>query len=218
MNRIVKKILVVLPVLILTFLFLKANYRDEYRHAGARRLFLFLLTILILYGWILNFVIKRNQNSFWQVLLQSSFFVYIFMVLSLTGYFILFRELTYSGWWQKMIQRFERRDHVNLELFEIFRIYKITDKQILGNFVMLLPLGIYLPLLYKKISRFVPVLLVSLLVAVFIEVLQLATSFRSVDIDDVLLNTSGACLGYMLYKFVKLSFRENRISQSSQKQ
>ena len=127
MNRIVKKMLVVLPVLILTFLFLKANYRDEYRHAGAKRLFLFLLTILILYAWIIYFVAKRKQNYFWQVLLQSSFFVYVFMVLTLTGYFILFRELTYNGWWQKVLMRIERRDHVNLELMEIFRIYKITD-------------------------------------------------------------------------------------------
>ena len=60
MNKTVKKILVVLPVLILTFLFLKANYRDEYRHAGAKRLFLFLLSILILYTWILYFVAKRT--------------------------------------------------------------------------------------------------------------------------------------------------------------
>jgi glycopeptide antibiotics resistance protein len=202
MNRLVKKILVVLPVLILTFLFLKANYRDEYRHAGAKRLFLFLLTILMLYAWILYFVAKRKQNSFWQVLLQSSFFVYVFMVLTLTGYFILFRELTYNGWWQRMMMRIERRDHVNLDLLEIFRIYKLTDKQILGNFVMLLPLGVYLPLLYKKISGFIPVLLVSLMVSILIESLQLATSFRSVDIDDVLLNTTGAVIGFMLYKII----------------
>ena len=202
MNKIVKKILVVLPVLILTFLFLKANYRDEYRHAGAKRLFLFLLTISILYAWVLYFVAKRKQNSFWQVLLQSSFFVYVFMVLTLTGYFILFRELTYNGWWQKMMMRIERRDHVNLELMEIFRIYKISDKQIIGNFVMLLPLGIYLPLLYKKLSAFIPFLLAALMIAILIEVLQLATSFRSVDIDDVLLNTTGAVVGFILYKII----------------
>ncbi len=215
MNRIVKKILVVLPVLILTFLFLKANYRDEYRHAGAKRLFLFLLTILILYLWILYFVAKRKQNSLWQVLLQSSFFVYVFMVLTLTGYFILFRELTYNGWWQRMMMRIERRDHVNLELMEIFRIYKLTDKQILGNFVMLLPLGIYLPLLYKKISGFIPVLLVSLLVAILIEVLQLATSYRSVDIDDVLLNTTGAVIGFILYKIISLLIKPTATIKAS---
>ena len=215
MNRIVKKILVVLPVLILTFLFLKANYRDEYRHAGAKRLFLFLLTILIFYAWILHFVAKRIQNSFWQVLLQSSFFVYVFMVLTLTGYFILFRELTYNGWWQRMMMRIERRDHVNFELLEIFRIYKITDKQILGNFVMLLPLGIYLPQLYKKISSFIPVLLVSMLVAILIEALQLATSYRSVDIDDVLLNTTGAVIGFILYKIISSLIKPTAIVKAS---
>jgi len=215
MNRIVKKILVVLPVLILTFLFLKENYRDEYRHAGAKRLFLFLLTIVILYAWILYLVAKRKQNSFWQVVLQSSFFVYVFMVLTLTGYFILFRELTYNEWWQRMLMRIERRDHVNLELMEIFRIYKITDKQILGNFVMLLPLGIYLPLLYKNLSGFIPVLLVSLLVAILIEVLQLATSFRSVDIDDVLLNTTGAVIGFILYKIISSLIRPTATVKAS---
>ncbi len=101
-----------------------------------------------------------------------------------------------------MLMRIERRDHVNLELMEIFRIYKITDKQILGNFVMLLPLGIYLPLLYKKLSAFIPFLLASLMIAILIEVLQLATSFRSVDIDDVLLNTTGAVIGFILYKII----------------
>jgi glycopeptide antibiotics resistance protein len=126
------------------------------------------------------------------------------MVLTLTGYFILFRELTYNGWWQRMMMRIERRDHVNFELLEIFRIYKITDKQILGNFVMLLPLGIYLPLLYNKLTGFIPFLSVSLLIAILIEVLQLATSFRSVDIDDVLLNTTGAVIGFILYKTISL--------------
>ena len=114
-----------------------------------------------------------------------------------------------------MLMRIERRDHVNFDLMEIFRIYKITDKQILGNFVMLLPLGIYLPLLYKKISGFIPVLLVSLLVAILIEVLQLATSYRSVDIDDVLLNTTGAVIGFILYKIISLLIKPTATVKTS---
>ena len=101
-----------------------------------------------------------------------------------------------------MLHRVERRDHVNLELLEIFRIYKISDIQIIGNFVMLFPLGVYLPLLYKRIAGIFSVFLVSFLVAVLIELLQLVTSFRSSDVDDVLLNTSGACAGFILYLIV----------------
>lgn len=213
MNKILKKVIVLLPVIVLGLLFIKANYREEYQRAGAKRLSLFLLTLLILYGWMIIVTWRRRQDNFWQVLVQSSFFVYFFMVLTLTGYFILFRELTYHGWWQRMMTRIDRHDHVNFQLFEIFRIYKLTDKQVLGNFVMLLPLGIYLPLLYKRLSGFISVFLVSLLVAISIEVLQLATSFRSVDVDDVLLNTAGAVLGYIIYRILRISF----ISSHAQK-
>jgi glycopeptide antibiotics resistance protein len=72
---------------------------------------------------------------------------------------------------------------------------------------MLLPLGIYLPLLYKKLrklSGFFTVLLISFLVSVGIELLQLATNYRSTDVDDVILNTSGACAGFFLYQLIKL--------------
>src|SRR6476661_7672148 len=52
MNALFKKLLVLLPVALLTIFYLKAHYRDEYRHAATRRLLLFALTILLLYGWM----------------------------------------------------------------------------------------------------------------------------------------------------------------------
>ena len=203
MARLLKKIAVLLPVIVLTFFYLRANYASEYSHAGTRRLALFALTLILLYAWFFREVWVRNQANIAQFLLQSSFFVYIFMVLTLTGYFVLFREISSEGSWDRMLRRFERRDHVNLQLFEIFRIYALTDKQVLGNFVMLLPLGIYLPLLYKRLRGFFQVLLISLLASIFIEFLQLITRYRSVDIDDVLLNTVGACVGYLIFRLVK---------------
>jgi glycopeptide antibiotics resistance protein len=204
MNNLVKKILILLPVVILGLFFFKANYRNEYQHAGSKRLLLFAFAVMILYLSFAVIAFKKQQTNFRQAIIQSSFFVYLFMVLGLTGYFILFREISYHDWWAKMLRRIERRDHVNLQLFEVFRIYKWSDKQVLGNFVMLLPLGIYLPLLSKRMAGFVPVLFFVLFTAALIELLQLATSFRSVDVDDVLLNTSGAILGYLIYRFVVL--------------
>jgi glycopeptide antibiotics resistance protein len=154
MKDLLKKMLVVIPVLLLTILFLKDHYREEYRHAGAGRLMLFGLTILILYGWILLSVYIWKQRSLFPMLVQSSFFVYVFMVLTLTGYFILFREISAHGWWTNIRLRIQQADHVNLKPFQILKIYKLTDKQVVGNFIMLLPLGVYLPLLYKKLNNF----------------------------------------------------------------
>jgi len=200
MKELFKKILVVLPVLLLTLLYLKDHYREEYRHAGIERLLLFAATLLILYGWIVISVFIWKQRTAFSLLLQSSFFVYVFMVLTLTGYFILFREISSHGWWNNMRLRIRQEDHVNLTPFQIFKIYKLSDKQVVGNFIMLLPLGIYLPLLYNRLNNFFLVLLLSLLVALTIELLQLATRFRSADVDDVILNTSGSLLGFALFK------------------
>ena len=141
---------------------------------------------------------------------QSSFYVYVFMVLTLTGYFILFKEISSHDWWGKLNSRIERRDHVNLKLFEVFKIYKLTDLQVVGNFIMLLPMGIYLPLLYKKLRSFFPVLFACFGVSLLIEFLQLATRYRSADVDDLLLNTAGAIVGFAIYKLVMVSTNSSK--------
>ena len=207
MNVLFKKILVILPVALLGVFYLHDHY-DTYRHVQNKRLLLLALSLLVLYGWIFLEVAFRKQKNFFQVMTQGSFYVYIFMVLTLTGYFILSREVSAHDWWHKMMVRIDRKDHVNLQLFKMFKIYKVLSKQIVGNFIMLLPLGMFLPLLYRRISSFLPALIVSFLVSTTIELLQLITSFRSADVDDVFLNTLGACTGFVLYKTVLLIIKQ----------
>jgi len=201
MNKLFKKLLVLLPAVILGIFYLHDHY-DAYKHVRNKRLLLLALTLLLLYGWMFLETAFREQRGFFQIVTQASFFVYIFMVLTLTGYFILFRELSTHDWWHRMMVRIDRRDHVNLQLFKMFKIYKLFSKQIIGNFLMLLPLGIFLPLLYRRTSTFFSVLLAGVLVSSTIELLQLVTSFRSADVDDVFLNTFGACAGFVLYKAI----------------
>lgn len=203
MNSILKKILVLLPVLVLGFVYLYDHYAS-FSQAKNKRLLFLALTFSLLYGWIFLEVFIRRQKNFLNVGIQASYYVYIFMVLTLTGYFILFREVSSNHWWDKMMLRIDRKDHVNLELFKMFRIYKLSSKQVVGNFIMLLPLGIFIPLLYKKISNFFLVLIVAFLASALIETLQLVTSFRAADVDDVFLNTLGACTGYILFRIISL--------------
>jgi glycopeptide antibiotics resistance protein len=199
MTRLAKKILVILPVIILNFLYLKAHNND-YRHLGSKRLMLLILTLVLLYGVILISVILWRQRTVFRMCVQSSFLVYIFMVLTLTGYFILFREISTHGWWTNMQWRIQHKDHVNLIPFQVFKIYEVTDKQILGNFIMLLPMGIFLPILFRKMDNLLLVFLAALMTSTLIEFLQLATKFRSADVDDIILNTAGAVLGFLFYR------------------
>jgi len=206
MNNTLKKLLVILPVMIVSLFYFRVLYHESYSGASLKREAGLVLSILLLFVWIIFVTLRRKQNNFLQITVQASFFIYVFAVLQLTGYFILFKEISSHGWWDKMNQRIEAHDRVNLEAFKTIDIYQTWGKQILGNFVMLLPLGIYLPLIYtrfRKAYNFFVVLLICFLASVGIELLQLATSYRSTDVDDVILNTVGGGVGFLIYQLIK---------------
>lgn len=207
MKKWFKIILIILPAIVVSCFYLRMLYHENYNHASFKRVIGLVLSVLLLYLWMIIITVRRRQDNFLFGLILASFFVYIFFVLQLTGYFILFKEISSQDWWGKMNRRIEMHDHVNFEAFKMFRIYGRFDKQIVGNFIMLLPLGIYLPLLYRKlrkVSGFFAVLFISFLVSVSIEILQLATNYRSTDVDDVILNTLGAVTGFLIYQLVRL--------------
>lgn len=206
MNNTLKKLLVILPVTIIGLLYLRVLYHEDYSGASFKRVAGFVLSVLLLFAWITLVTFKRKQENFLQITVQASFFIYVFAVLQLTGYFILFKEISSHGWWDKMNHRIETHDRVNLEPFKTMDIYQTFGKQVLGNFVMLLPLGIYLPLIFKRLRKannFLAVLLICFIISVGIELLQLATSYRSSDIDDVILNTLGGGAGFLIYQLIK---------------
>ena len=75
----------------------------------------------------------------------------------------------------------------------------------LGNVALFVPLGILLPLASNRFLRFKRVLLFALVLSLSVESIQFLLRFfgnpRAVDIDDVILNTVGACLGFAFHKF-----------------
>jgi glycopeptide antibiotics resistance protein len=75
--------------------------------------------------------------------------------------------------------------------------------QAIGNLLLLLPLGLFGPLVLPWLSRWWRVALVAVLVSACIETLQLQIPDRSADVDDVLINTLGALLGYGVLRLVR---------------
>jgi len=203
----IKKIFVFLPVLAAGGIFLRVQYFRHHQPASQHRFVLMLLAVLVFYAWVVVGILRRKQASFLDVILQASFYVYIFCVLTLTGYFSLFNQLSGHNWWQKMVQRVQTGDGVNLHPLTFMKAHHLLNYEVVGNFIMLLPLGVYLPLLYKNLKGFLPVTFMALLLSVSIELMQLATNVRVTDIDDVILNTAGASVGYIGFIFCALIFR-----------
>ena len=68
-----------------------------------------------------------------------------------------------------------------------------------GNFIAFIPFGIFLPICYEDCRSFWKVLFFALMFVVFIEMFQLLSAFGIFDVDDILLNVSGAITGYLFY-------------------
>ena len=65
------------------------------------------------------------------------------------------------------------------------------------NAVMFMPFGFMLPLLWSKCRRWYRTTLVGFFTSLTIEAVQMFCS-RATDVDDLMMNTLGACLGYVL--------------------
>ncbi|GHB78290.1 VanZ family protein [Streptomyces umbrinus] len=99
----------------------------------------------------------------------------------------------------------EALTHSNLHPGRSLRAYldqpELRDafKQIGGNLVLGIPFGVLLPVLVPKARGILRVLLLTAAVMMLVELVQGAViTGRAFDVDDVILNTSGALVGYLL--------------------
>lgn len=87
------------------------------------------------------------------------------------------------------------------------------------NVILFIPLGFFLPLLYEKYNKINRIGLTGFLFSISIEIVQMF-GMGSTDINDLITNTVGTCLGYCIYKLLaKITqkelcekFRANRIN------
>ena len=84
-------------------------------------------------------------------------------------------------------------------------------RQILGNLLLLMPLGVLLPALCpqrrdskrRMLRELLFVTLTALLSTCFIELTQYYTGRGLLEFDDVFHNTLGAVIGYLFYSFIR---------------
>ena len=100
-------------------------------------------------------------------------------------------------------------NEINLTVFkEIKLAIKLGGSfflvNIVGNIVVFMPIALFVGLLYNKPSFFKCVLITTA-VSVFVEACQIPQN-RGTDIDDVILNTLGGIVGYVLFIIINKLF------------
>lgn len=81
--------------------------------------------------------------------------------------------------------------------------FRIGLYNLLGNTVMFVPLGFFPPLLLPKLRRFCRTMLLVLGIMTLIELLQMLLLVGTFDVGDLILNLSGAAIGYGCYLLIK---------------
>jgi glycopeptide antibiotics resistance protein len=99
---------------------------------------------------------------------------------------------------------------------------KLIIRNVGGNVLMFVPLGILAPMLWPEFRKLKSILLLGVLMSIGIEFLQFfellvsSEMGRTVDIDDVICNTAGTIIGYVMYKLITALANKYRIKSLQQ--
>ena len=89
---------------------------------------------------------------------------------------------------------------VNLTpIVHLFDVYDGWQINILGNILIFVPVGLAWPFCYRKLNTIGKTVLAGGAFSLFIEITQLPFYSRCSDVDDLILNTTGALVGAVIY-------------------
>lgn len=69
-----------------------------------------------------------------------------------------------------------------------------------GNIIMFIPLGFFMPMIWKKQRKFSKFIVTVCIIIIAVETIQLLAMLGSCDIDDLLFNIIGATIGFGIWK------------------
>ena len=137
--------------------------------------------------------------------------LHILFLLYLCGLFLVLfhREPYCSGlpYWEQVASA------VNLQPLRTIRLYlrllqrgmltKLALTNLLGNLILFLPLGAFLPTLFPGLRRLWKTLAACTALIVVVEISQVLLLLGSCDVDDLILNLLGASAGYGLARIYR---------------
>lgn len=176
--------------------------------------FLFIISIPIYIIFLIILIWKKVVIK--KTILNSLFYFYVIILLAVTIFPIPVQWLkeiwTYGG------------DNNFIPFVSILSILSndnltviIKMKQIIGNIILFIPMGFFIPLIWKSMNYFKKALLIGILYSIWVELAQhiisllLWFNYKVTDVDDILLNTFWFIMGFFFYKLFVWSFRSDNL-------
>ncbi len=189
----------------------------------------------VISGFIASYLyaFKYNGNQKAKEIMKTYFFLlfllYLFMLTDLTLIDDTFGRNIFNilDWDKEALAAYLKED-TNIIPFYTVKLFlrgylndrlslTATVVNIFGNFAALMPIPFFIKLFFKKYGGAIKVLLAVLAVSLSIELLQFIFLTGACDIDDIILNTSGAMLFYFILKKEKSSQIINKLTHGAWK-
>lgn len=172
--------------------------------------FNFWITVILSVLFYLMYRTFNRSQSFLNCIIVTSFVFYILNVIRL-----VFFPIPINPDYIEILKReaecgilLERRH--NFELFDFMKWNNLFHITTVGNFLLLMPISFYCPILLKKQRwNIVTVTFIGFAISLSIESLQLTYdlitgyAYRGFNVDDLMMNTLGVFWGYLMYIMLK---------------
>ena len=168
-----------------------------------------LFAIIFFLSFILRYFYCKIRKTKFVLLWELSFSFFVFSIISLLILVSKSEEQSVlAGETVNFIYRLKSGYRINLVPFETTSFFFNFHNRdyffinVIGNIILFLPIGIFLPALWKFWRSWKKMILFSFLFPLLIEISQLFSN-RFVDVDDIILNAFGIMLGYGIYVLLK---------------
>lgn len=101
------------------------------------------------------------------------------------------------------------RTSVNMEFFGVWNNSLRDKAYMVENLMLFIPFGLLFPICIKKARTIWAVLPLSFMASVCLEYMQFVTERGHCQLDDVLMNTAGGVLGFILFKLLSLIIKKS---------
>lgn len=122
--------------------------------------------------------------------------------IGLLVYFLFLSEEYGRTSFDQRIYRYNLTPFQEIKRFWIYRHrvgFWVAFLNLAGNVIGFLPFGFFLPILSKRLRNGAVVTALGFGLSLLVESIQLVFKVGCFDVDDLILNTLGAAIGYMLF-------------------
>lgn len=143
-------------------------------------------------------ILKKETKRIIQTLGKVLFVLYVLALI----YFLFFSEEYGRVAMEERQYRYNLVPFVEIRRFWVYREqlgFWAVFTNLFGNVAGFLPFGFMLPVISGKMRSGWMIILSGFGLSVAVEVIQLIAKVGCFDVDDMILNTTGAAIGYLLF-------------------